>query len=151
MSPEGNHLLTYTAPWDFDGAVPTDTDTDSLFVMNDDNPWFVLFYGQDWFWERLNQRWDAAMEAGVFTGVLDMLDTLTLVNADAYERNNEYWFLANQEIISGSDPGVIPVPAAGVLFGVSEIPQDEAEKNLCSWLAVKIESFDQLINDMAGE
>ena len=143
MSPDGNHLLTYTAPWDFDSAFPTDSDTDSLFVMNDDNPWFVLFCGQDWFWEMLNERWDMAMEAGVFTGVLEMLDNLTRVNADAYQRNREHW----SQVMSENGQGVSP----GVSSGVSDITQEEAEKSLYSWLQNKIDSFDRLINEMAGK
>ena len=140
MSPEGNHLLTYTAPWDFDGAFPIDTGTDSLFVMNDDNPWFVIFYGQDWFWQLLNERWDAAMEAGVFTGVLEMLDTLTEANADAYARNSERWEQETLLLYSR------PVPD-----GASEkslVTQPEAQESLRNWLAAKIDSFDRLIDEM---
>ena len=161
MSPDGNHLLTYTAPWDFDGAFPTDTDTDSLFVMNDDNPWFVLFYGQDWFWEMLNDRWDEAMEAGVFAGVLEMLDILTEVNEDAYTRNSERWSLDSQENI----PGFVPDDSSGESSdlpagqfaadplsdssGEDVVTQKQAEQSLRSWLETKINAFDRLVDEMA--
>ena len=138
MSPEGNRLLTYTAPWDFDSAFPTDSDPDSLFVMNDDNPWFVLFYGQDWFWELLNERWDEAAEAGVFAGVLEMLDTLTAVHADAYARNSERWARTGSR--SGSRSG----------SGESAVTQAQAEESLRRWLAAKIDSFDRRIDEMAA-
>ena len=131
MSPEGDHRLVYTAPWDFDGAFPTDTSTDGLFVVNDDNPWFVLFCGQDWFWQLLNERWDEAVEAGVFTGVLEMLDTLAEVNADAYARNGERWAW------TGASRG----------SGESAVSQAQAEKSLRSWLAAKIDAFDRLLNE----
>ncbi len=139
MSPEGNHLLTYTAPWDFDGAFSGNTD--ELFVMNADNPWFVIFCGQDWFWALLNERWDAAMEAGVFTGVLEMLDTLTEVNADAYARNSERWSNASR---SGSRE----MGSREMGSGESANAQAQAERSLRSWLAAKIDTADRLINEM---
>ena len=89
MSPEGDHKLVYTAPWDFDNAFSGRTS--GMYVMNNDNPWYVLFNYQDWFWELVNERWDEAMEAGVFTGVIEMLDTVTEVNAEAYDKNSERW------------------------------------------------------------
>ena len=140
MSPKGNHLLTYTAPWDFDGAFSGSTDR--LFVMNDDNPWFVIFYGQDWFWALLNERWDAAKKAGVFTGVLEMLDTVAEVNADAYDRNSERWASNARGNRPGSgEPG----------SGESALSQTQAEEALRSWLEAKIEAFDLLLHEMAEQ
>ncbi len=140
MSPEGDHRLTYTAPWDFDGAFTGEIR--QSFVMNNDNPWFVLFCGQDWFWQRLNERWDAAAEAGVFTGVLDMLDTLTAVNADAYERNNKRWSS------NSSRSGSREMGSREMGSGESAVTQAQAEKTLRSWLAAKIDTTDRMIDTM---
>ena len=137
MSPEGNHLLTYTAPWDFDHAFSGSTD--SLYVMNYNNPWFVIFCGQDWFWELLNERWDAAVEAGVFTGLFEMLDTVTEINADAYDRNSERWSRGGRgsRSRSGSDEA----------SGESVSAHVQAEQSLRSWLEKKVDSFDRLLNE----
>ena len=138
MSPDGSHLLTYTAPWDFDGAFPTDSDTGRMFVVNDDNPWFVLFCGQDWFWQLLNERWDEAREAGVFAGVLEMLDTVTEANADAYARNSERWAVNSRGGRSRAGSGE------------SAVSQPLAEEALRSWLAAKIDAFDRLLDEKVG-
>ena len=143
MSPEGNHLLTYTAPWDFDHAFSGNTG--SLYVMNYDNPWFVLFYGQDWFWELLNERWDAAMEAGVFTGLFDMLDTVTEINADAYDRNSERWSRGGWGGRRNSSRS-----GSGEASAESTSAHVRAEQSLRSWLETKIDSLDRLIDEMAG-
>ena len=143
MSPEGNHLLTYTAPWDFDGAFKTDADTDTMFVMNYDNPWFVLFYGQDWFWEKLNERWDTAMEAGVFTGVLEMLDAITEANEEAYVRNYERWAEENKP-----DLGDLIM---GTRSEEDNVTQPEGEQSLRNWIETKINAFDRQLNEMAEQ
>ena len=101
MNPEGNHLLTYTAPWDFDSGFSTGSNTSTLYAVNYDNPWLVLFCNQGWFWQRLNQRWDEAMEAGVFSGVLEMVDTLARINEAAYQQNLERWPSSGTEGASG--------------------------------------------------
>ena len=136
MSPDGNHLLTYTAPWDFDNGFGQMQDNTTLFVLNADNPWLAMFWGEDWFWQRVNARFDEAAAAGVFTGVLEMLDTVTRVNAEAYERNRERW--AQTGGASGGGSG-------------GRQSQAQAEQTLHSWLETKLRNLDRLINEMAGE
>jgi len=137
MSPEGSRKLVYTAPWDFDSAF--NGSTDRLYVMNDDNPWFVLFYGQDWFWQRLSARWDEGREAGIFTGVIEMLDTVTAVNADAYDRNAERW----------SRSGIGSPGPSGEVSGETGNAHVRAEESLRSWLEARISALDGLIDMMA--
>ena len=141
MSPEGNRLLTYTAPWDFDNGFGLNQDNTALFAMNFDNPWFVLFWGQDWFWQRVNDRFDEAAEAGVFTGVLEMLDTVARVNEAAYERNRERWTEDNAG--SGGSGG-----SGGSAAGQT---QAQAEQSLHTWLETKLQNLDRLINEKAGK
>ena len=136
MSPEGNHLLTYTAPWDFDNGFKPEYSTGALYAANSDNPWLALFSGQGWFWQRLNARWDEAMEAGVFAGALDMVDTLSRVNAAAYERNRERWSAGNA---NGASRG-------GSAGGTSQTQAQEAE-SLHAWLETKIRNVDRLIDE----
>lgn len=145
MTPEGDHKLVYTAPWDFDNAFSSRSS--GLYVMNYDNPWFVLFYNQDWFWELVNERWDEAMEAGVFTGVIEMLDTVTEVNADAYDRNSERW--SSQRGWGGW--GNSSRSGSGEASGESVSAHVRAEQSLRSWLESKINTVDRLLNEMVGE
>lgn len=140
MSPEGDHLLTYTAPWDFDSGFDyrvSVSGTNTLYAMEFDNPWLVLFYGQDWFWQLVCARWDEAAEAGVFTGVIEMMDAVTAVNEDAYARNLERWPASGSEFSFG---------ASGSGEGRS---QAQAEETLRTWLQARIENLGRLIHEMA--
>ena len=136
MSSEGNHLLTYTAPWDFDNGFKPEYDTGALYAANSDNPWLALFAQQEWFWRMLDRRWDEAMEAGVFSGAVEMVETLSRINQAAYERNRERWSTANA---NGASRG-------GSFGGANQI-QAQAAESLRVWLETKIQNVDRLIND----
>ncbi len=140
MSPQGNHLLTYTAPWDFDNGFKTYYDAGSLFAANSDNPWLALFSNQPWFWQRLNARWDEAREAGVFAGALEMVDTLSRVHEAAYERNRERWS-------TGSANGA----SRGGSTGGAAQTQAQAAESLHAWLETKIQNVDRLIDEIANQ
>ena len=90
MSPTGDRLLTYTAPWDFDSALGNIQGCESyntLYAMNSDNPWLIVWVNQGWFWKMVNARWLEAVEAGVFTGAVQMIDDTTAAYAEAFARN----------------------------------------------------------------
>ena len=139
MSPEGNHLLTYTAPWDFDSGFGYVGDNDGLFAMNSDNPWLVIFYDQGWFWQRVNARWDEAAAAGVFAGVLDMIDTLAQVHQDAYDRNLSRWPEGGSEMAWGGSYGGRNTPTHA-----------QSAASLRAWLEERIRNLDQLIDQRAA-
>ena len=131
----------YTAPWDFDSGFSTGSNRSELYAVNADNPWMVLFCHQDWFWQLLCQRWDEATEAGVFTGVLEMLDTLPVINQADYEKNRERW-------PSGGE-GADGASFGGSAGGSSET-QAQAAQSLRDWLAQKLEKMDRLIHEAAN-
>ncbi len=139
MSPQGNHLLTYTAPWDFDNGFKPEYDASTLYAANSDNPWLTLFCSQGWFWQLLDRRWDEAMEAGVFTGALDMVDTLSRLYASSYEQNRERWSSAGADGASSGDS-----------FSGANQSQAQAAESLRAWLETKINNVDRLINEMAA-
>lgn len=76
LSAEGNKLLTFQAPWDWDYALgqsyttynkhhstmPTSGTTASTHV----NPWLVICCRQGWFWDEVQEKWDDLVERGVF-------------------------------------------------------------------------------------
>ena len=148
MSAKGSHLLTYTAPWDFDSGFTYMSQPTDLYAMNTDNPWLVLFYGQDWFWQLVRDRWDAAAAAGVFTGVLDMVDTLTAVNQEEYDRNLERWTSSGSEF---SGLGGNQNRSFGGSSGGQSQSQATAAASLRAWLETKIASMDRVIRQMAGD
>ena len=81
MSEEGNHLLTFIAPWDWDsglanyGGDPAKVNEFFSLRSGPGNPWFIIFLNQNWFWKLVEAKFDQAEKAGVFTGVVEMIDT----------------------------------------------------------------------------
>ena len=135
MSPEGDHLLTYTAPWDFDsGFGSTNTTNTALYAMESDNPWLVVWYGQDWFWQLVKARWDEAKEAGVFSGILDYIDSCATLYADAYAKNFSLW-------------NTLENPVEGFTKGYKT--HAEAAAQLKSWLSGRFDNLERLFNERA--
>jgi hypothetical protein len=76
LSAEGNKLLTFQAPWDWDyslgqkytkydkhhSTMPTSGNTAESHV----NPWLVICCRQGWFWDEVQEKWDDLVERGVF-------------------------------------------------------------------------------------
>ena len=95
MSPKGNRLLTYIAPWDFDSALGNKSgqtaSNNQLFAMNTDNPWLVVYAYQGWFWEKVYDRFMEAKERGVFSGAVEMIDYYTTNYVALYKKNYDLW------------------------------------------------------------
>ena len=112
----------------------TGVGTDSLYAMESDNPWLVVWYGQDWFWMLVKARWDEAKEAGVFTGVLGYIDDCAAVYVDAYAKNFALW-------------NTLQNPVEG--FNNRFNSQAEAEAKLKSWLSSRFDYLERIINEKA--
>ena len=96
MTEDGDHRLTYTAPWDFDQAFGIKQDgvtNDTLFIMSEPsaNPWFVVFCHQDWFWDQVYERWTEAKDAGVFSGVLKLIEDYTEDFSEEFATEYQLW------------------------------------------------------------
>ena len=140
MSEEGKRLLTYTAPWDFDSAFGNNfasRDNSVLYAMNTNLPWLVVFAGEEWFWDRVYERYQEAMEAGVFTQAAQMLDDYATLYADAYAKNNEKWKAGG---------GGMQVWSEGV---TSYETQAEATAALKDWYLERIENLEKLLQEKA--
>ena len=96
-------------------------------------------------WERVNERFDEAAAAGVFSGALEMMETVNQVNAEAYRRNGERWAEDGSGNGSGGSGG-----SAGSGSASSQT-QEEAARSLITWLEGRIANLDRLINERAGE
>ena len=86
-----------------------------------------------------------AAAAGVFSGALEMMETVNRVNAEAYRRNGERWAEDGSGNGSGGSGG-----SAGSGSGSSQT-QEEAAQSLITWLEGRIANLDRLINERAGE
>ena len=138
MSEEGNHLLTYTAPWDFDQSFGKEfraRSVDSLFLMEDipGNPWFAVFLNQEWFWKAVYERYTEAEEAGVFSGALEMIDTYTDIYQEDFDENYDRWasYFDNMP-------------------DLTMINQEEASDSIRDMLVQKLEYFGPLLRQHAG-
>lgn len=69
----------------------TFSNKNTLFAATSDNPWFSVFSGASWFWEMVNERWDAAVNAGVFTKASEMIDTLSDLYVNDFKENFTKW------------------------------------------------------------
>lgn len=142
MSDEGNHLLTYNAPWDFDSAFGNDVsnlENDALYGMNTDQPWLVVFDRQDWFWQRVYARYQEAVDAGVFANAAQLIDDYTAQYAEAYERNNEKWKVAEADSKSWD--------AGNFVYDT----QTEAAAVLKDWYLQRVENLGKLFAEKAQQ
>jgi len=144
MSPNGDKKLTYTAPWDFDSSLGSASGAtaanDSLYAMNTDNPWLVVFAGQDWFWKLVNDRFEEAEQVGVFAGVVRMIDDFTTLYAAAYAENYARW------------PNSIgrKIESTQVSQVATFRTQADASAYLKQWLTTRISNLKTLFKTQAG-
>ena len=142
MSPKGDKKLTYTAPWDFDsslGSASGSAATNALYGMNTDNPWLVVFAGQKWFWQLVNERFTEAETAGVFTGVIQMIDDFTSLYVTAYAENYTRWPNSIGRKIEGQQVNDI----------ANFKTQAQASAYLKNWINTKLASMKALIKAQA--
>ena len=83
-------------------------------------------------------RVNSQMEAGVFSGVVEMVDTLSRINEAAYERNLERWPSSGSDNASGGGSG-------------ANRTQASSAESLRSWLETKIKNVDRLIDEMVAQ
>ncbi|MBQ4382533.1 MAG: CotH kinase family protein [Oscillospiraceae bacterium] len=131
MSEEGAHRLVYTAPWDFDSGMGfNSTDANSLYAMESDNPWLTIFCGQEWFWQRVWTRWQEAASAGVFTGVIEMIQKSAELYKTQFGENLAKW--SNNRETTGRS-------------GQSFSNHSDAANYLAWWLSNRIANLDKLL------
>ena len=91
---DGEKLLRFEAPWDFDSAFGLKDSCASgtgLFAANSANPWLILFINEDWFQNEIKAKWRELYEADVQSGAVALVKSLNYNNKAAYERNFGKW------------------------------------------------------------
>ena len=137
MRQEGDRLLTYTAPWDFDKAFGCESgyeDPTVSYVMakkkTTSNPWFLIFADQAWFWQEVKARYDAACGQKVFERAAEMVEFYTDACRSYYEKNAKLW---EQPYI---DAGFAN--------------QKQAAEQLVSWIRARAENMEKILSGMTG-
>lgn len=102
---DGDKILRFEAPWDFDSALgnrPVCESGMGLYAATSENPWLVMFATQSWFNDKVKAKWRDAAENGVFDGALEQIDTLTQTYASYYAKNNQKWGVTtSNDAVSG--------------------------------------------------
>lgn len=143
MSESGDRKLTFTAPWDWDSALGNRVaNTQKLITLNPSlavgsgniNPWLTVLGYRTWFWELVQERWTMMKDAGVFDGVLEMMEVMTETYAAAFATNMERW----------------PAQLTGVDGTLSASSQQEAYNQLKTWLTARFANLETLIANKAN-
>lgn len=69
----------------------TFTNKEALYAKSNDNPWLSVCNTQGWFWHRVENKWNEAYSAGVFTKASEMLNELSLKYIDDFAENFKKW------------------------------------------------------------
>lgn len=102
---DGNKKLTFTAPWDFDSAMGNKdrcSDGTGYYAANivpdvnggeyyTVNPWLAVLMYEDWYFEIIKEKWQAAYNEGVFERAIKAIEDDKNSFADAFERNYDKW------------------------------------------------------------
>lgn len=141
MSASGNKKLTFTAPWDFDSAlgnIVADTDKIlSLTSVRTPNPWLAVCAREPWLWTHVQAKWNALKSAGVFEGVIEMIDYFATSYVDVYAKNYDKWSECLGRKIEGQQLDLIATFTS----------QKQAAEYLKIWLETRITNFGNLIDD----
>ena len=111
FSADGNKLLTFEAPWDFDSAMGNKDRCLSgkgFYASNivpdvngneyqTCNPWLVVLAYQDWYQDLIKETWTSAYEDGVFERAYELIIKSKTDLKDAFDRNYQRWDNINHE------------------------------------------------------
>lgn len=149
MSEDGDRLLKFEAPWDFDSALGSAVaDNTKLFALNRmsysrgnvaSNPWLMVCAREGWFWTHVQAKWNALKEAGTFTGVIEMIDYFANNYVAIYKKNFEKWPECIGRKIEGQQVDAIATFKT----------QKQAATYLKTWLTERIENLGNLIDAKA--
>ena len=111
FSAEGNKLLTFQAPWDFDSAmgnkdrclsgkgfyasnIVPDVNGNEYLTCN---PWLMVLAYQDWYQDMIRETWTKAYEAGVFERAFELVEKSKTDLKEAFDRNYQRWDNINHD------------------------------------------------------
>ena len=107
------------------------SNTSSLYCKQTDNPWFVVVSDQQWLWDAVSERYQAAKQANVFTSLLEMIKTYTDLYSNEFAENFERWPQSMGLKLSDYQPSIV------TYF----VNQKQASDFLYIWLEARIEGL----------
>lgn len=110
---------------------------DSLYCEATDNPWFIVFSSQNWLWTRIFEKWSEAQEAGVFTRLIEMIETLSNKYVAQFEENYTKWSKSMGLKLNGYQPDVVKY----------FVTQKQASEYLVIWLNERINGLSTAIQN----
>ncbi len=117
------------------------TNTKCLYAANSTNPWFVVYTNQAWFWNMVNDRYVEATRAGVFSGAINMVNTLSDKYVGAFAENYAKW----DDVISGKvRVDLLMQPIAGYFR-----TQKQAATYLAAWLDARCAGLGVALSEQA--
>ena len=117
----------------------TFTNKDKLYCMTTDNPWFVVFANEQWFYDMVYARWQEAQMMGVFDSLLEMIDTMTTKYEEAYNENFTKWSQSLGITLSGYQPELVKY----------FVTQKQASQYLRIWLEARLEGLNTALKKKA--
>lgn len=117
----------------------TFTNKDKLYCMTTDNPWFVVFANEQWFYDMVYARWQEAQMMGVFDSLLEMIDTMTTKYEEAYNENFTKWSQSLGITLSGYQPELVKY----------FVTQKQASQYLRIWLEARLEGLNTALKNKA--
>lgn len=117
----------------------TFTNKDKLYCMTTDNPWFVVFANEQWFYDMVYARWQEAQMMGVFDSLLEMIDTMTTKYEEPYNENFTKWSQSLGITLSGYQPELVKY----------FVTQKQASQYLRIWLEARLEGLNTALKNKA--
>ena len=104
FSADHRKKLTFEAPWDFDSSMgnrPRCIDGKGFYASNivpdpdagldSVNPWFVVLAYEDWYQDKIKEKWTELYDGGVFARVCQMVESDKEVLEDEFRKNYRKW------------------------------------------------------------
>ena len=90
-----DHLLRFDAPWDFDGAYGLTNSSlnsgEGAFAATHANPWLSIIMNNEWFRNKVSERYNELYSYDVLKNMLLHIDEITSRYEEAYARNITRW------------------------------------------------------------
>jgi hypothetical protein len=156
FSADGDKILHFEAPWDFDSAmgnkdrcadgtgfyaasaVPDVNANDSLGIdaqYETINPWLAVLMPQSWYKDIIREKWTKAYDDGVFERGLKLIENDKAEYKTAFENNYKKWGNIGKKLPSGEE-----VPYIDELHkkAINCKTEEEAADYLHGWLENRV-------------
>ena len=156
FSADGDKILHFEAPWDFDSAmgnkdrcadgtgfyaasaVPDVNANDSLGIdaqYETINPWLAVLMPQSWYKDIISEKWTKAYDDGVFERGLKLIENDKAEYKTAFENNYKKWGNIGKKLPSGEE-----VPYIDELHkkAINCKTEEEAADYLHGWLENRV-------------